>query len=404
MLRLSALLAFSAVAVFAQTPTISSVVNAESYGTQLCPGVVATIFGANFGTSATNISVSVGTNPAFVGGTVTATQFSVIIPFASSAGATTLTVTVGGVASAPFNITISAVAPYLDTQNASGSGLAAVYDVTAGTTLVTAANPAHAGDAVVAYAVGLGPTTPATPDTANGLAPATAKTAAATTVTVGGVAATVAFAGLTQGSGEGVYQVNFTVPTGVQGTVPLVIAVDGVTSTSLAVNSATVTMAVVSSAATPTITGVQNASSFGTTLCPGLEAIIYGTGFGATAANVSFSVGGKPGYVFPNNVSGNQILVQLPFEASTGATTITVTVSGVASAPFNITLNATAPAFNIQVRPAPQPTRPAPDWPKSRRTVPTRSRRSRRPPTPETLCMLTRSVWDPPLHPAQPAH
>jgi uncharacterized protein (TIGR03437 family) len=346
MRRLLTLLAFSAAAAFAQTPTVTSVTNSQSYGTQLCPGLVATVFGTNFGTTTANVTVKVGTLSAFVG-PVTASQFSVVIPYGASVGATTLTVTVSGVASAPFPITLSAVSPFFDTQAGSGTGLATVYDVTAANALVTAAAPAHVGDAVFAYAVGLGPTNPPTPDEANGLAPATSQVSPLPTVTVGGVAATVAFAGVTQGGVEGIYQVNFTIPAGVSGTVPLVISAGGVSSATLGVNSAVVTIAVVGTLAAPTVTGVQNAASFGTTLAPGLQAIIYGSGFGTTAANVSFSVGGKPGYVIPP-ISTNQLLVQLPFEASTGATSLTVTVGGVASNAFNITLNAVSPAFLIQ--------------------------------------------------------
>src|ERR1035438_2499777 len=172
MRRLLALLAFSAAAAFAQTPTVTSVTNSQSYGIQLCPGLVATVFGTNFGTATANVTVKVGTLSAFVG-PVTASQFSVVIPYGASVGATTLTVTVSGVASAPFPITLSAVSPFFDTQSGSGSGLATVYDVSAANALVTAAAPAHVGDAVFAYAVGLGPTNPPTPDEANGLAPAT---------------------------------------------------------------------------------------------------------------------------------------------------------------------------------------------------------------------------------------
>jgi len=346
MLRFVVILAFSAAAAVAQTPTVTAVVNSASFSPQLCPGLAAAVLGSNFGTSVASVSVSVGGKAAYVT-FASATQLNVIIPFGASTGASTLTVTAGGVASVAFNITLSAVSPYFSTQNGGGSGLATIVDITAGNALVTAAAPAHAGDAVSGYAVGLGPTNPVTPDAANGLAPANAATATTTTVTVGGVAATVSFAGVVKGQSEGLYQVNFTVPAGVSGTVPLVISIDGVSSTSLGVNSAVVTIAVVGTAAAPTVTGVQNGASFGTTLCPGLEAIIYGSGFGTTAANVSFTVGGKPGYVIPP-VTANQMLVQLPFEASTGATSIIVTVGGVPSAPLNITLSAVAPSFLIQ--------------------------------------------------------
>ncbi|MGA2114711.1 MAG: IPT/TIG domain-containing protein [Bryobacteraceae bacterium] len=344
MLKTIALLAFSA-AAFAQ-PTVTAVVNAESFGTQLCPGLVAVVYGSNFGTSVAAVSVNVGTLPAYVG-VVTAGQINVILPFAAPTGATTLTVTVGGVPSAAFPITLSAVSPYFLTAGGSGAGLAAVYETTSGS-VVTAAAPAHNGDSLVAYAVGLGPTNPATSTTATGLTPATAPTATLPTVTVGGVAAVVSFAGVAKGAISGIYQVNFTVPTDVQGTVPLVISIDGVSSSSVALSSSgPVTLPVAGGSATPTVTGVQNAASYGTQLCPGLQAIVYGSGFGTNAAGVSVSVGGKAAYVI-GSPTPNQMLVEIPFEAATGGTTMTVTAGGVASAPFNITLSAVSPYFITQ--------------------------------------------------------
>ncbi len=56
-----------------------------------------------------------------------------------------------------------------------------------------------------------------------GLAPSNSvvQTAAPVTLTVGGVAATVSFAGLTP-SQTGLYQINFTVPSTVQGNAPVI--------------------------------------------------------------------------------------------------------------------------------------------------------------------------------------
>ena len=87
----------------------------------------------------------------------------------------------------------------------------------------------------------------------------------------------------------------------------------------------------------PTVTAVLNGASFDTHLCPGVFAAIFGANFGSTTAGVSISVGGKPGYVA--GVTPSQINAQLPFEAAAGPTSITVTVGGVTSSPFNITLD-----------------------------------------------------------------
>jgi uncharacterized protein (TIGR03437 family) len=194
--------------------------------------MLAIIYGSNFGTTAANVSVSVGGKAAYVYSPVTAAQFTVELPFEASTGPTTLTVTVGGTQSAPFNITLAAIAPALGTQNGTGSGLGLVYE-TAGTTPVTLKAPAHDGDTLLVYAVGLGPTSPVT---ATGPASATNPTATPVTLTVGGVTSKVLFAGVPQGL-AGVYQINFTVPANVQGTQPLVATING-QSTSAAVTTA----------------------------------------------------------------------------------------------------------------------------------------------------------------------
>jgi uncharacterized protein (TIGR03437 family) len=83
-------------------------------------------------------------------------------------------------------------------------------------------------------------------------------------------------------------------------------------------------------AQTPTVTAVYNAYSYGTTLCPGLLAVVAGTNFGTDPTKASVTVGGKPGYVYTSSgtYSATSMSIQVPFEAATGATTLTVTVNG----------------------------------------------------------------------------
>jgi len=95
----------------------------------------------------------------------------------------------------------------------------------------------------------------------------------------------------------------------------------------------------------PTVTAVTNALDYSTTnLCPGVGVDIYGTNFGSSGKGVTFTVGGKAGYVA--GAGPTVIAAQLPVDAPTGPTSIIVTVDGVASAPLNITLNTYAPAFS----------------------------------------------------------
>src|SRR5579863_4353930 len=152
-----------AASAFAQAPTVTAVVNNASFGLQLCPGLEVTIYGSNFGTDATKVSFSAGGQAGYViPGTAFGTQISGQLPFNISVGPTTLTVTVNGTASAPFNITLSAVSPFFSTQNGGGYGPADVLENSTGK-LVTLAAPASPGDNVLGVAIGLGQTNPASP-------------------------------------------------------------------------------------------------------------------------------------------------------------------------------------------------------------------------------------------------
>lgn len=262
-------LAFCAVA-FAQAPTITAVINAASFGTQLCPGVAADIFGSNLGATASSVSVSVGGKAAYVA-FASPSQLTVEIPFEASIGQTTVTVTVGTAQSAPFSITLAATAPAFFTI--SGTGLATVLN--AKSAIVTLTAPAHPGDALTAYAVGLGPTNP---PAATGVVGASTvdQTTTLPTLTVGGVAAKVSFAGLTP-SQAGLYQINFVVPTGVQGVQPLVISIGGQSS------PAGVTIALAG------LSSVVNNASFKSpgTASPGSIVTLFANSLGTTTDQLS---------------------------------------------------------------------------------------------------------------------
>jgi uncharacterized protein (TIGR03437 family) len=87
--------------------------------------------------------------------------------------------------------------------------------------------PAHAGDILTAYGVGWGATTPAA--VVGSLAPnGTANITAPYTLTVGGKTAVVSYAGLAP-TFAGLYQIDFTVPSGLSaGNQPIVLTVGGV--------------------------------------------------------------------------------------------------------------------------------------------------------------------------------
>jgi uncharacterized protein (TIGR03437 family) len=128
------------------------------------------------------------------------------------------------------------------------------------------------------------------------------------TITVGGVNANVTFAGVTKSAiGDGLYQVNFAVPNGLQGTQNVVISLDGVTSTSVAAPQITspVTLPIAG------VSSVVNSGSFAApgTASPGSIFTVFANNIG-TAANVLSGL-------FPATTSNG---VQVTFTSATGTT------------------------------------------------------------------------------------
>ena len=333
-----AALTFAAAAV-AQTPTVTSVYNTYSYSTTLCPGLLAIVVGTNFGTNAANATVTVGGKPAYVyAANFSAIAMAVEIPMELSPGASTLIVTIAGTQSSPFNVTLAAVSPAFVVPNSVASGLAAVYS--AAGTLITYAAPAHPGDTLSTYAIGLGVTTPAT---ATGTAAAANPVLPTPTVTVGGVAAKVSFAGASPGL-IALYQVNFTVPsTGVQGTEPLVITVGGVSSSS----AVEVALAGLSAVA------VNGSFANQGTIAPGSIASVFANGLGSASTNqvsgvfpavqsegveVTFNGEGAPIFHLIPTATPQQIDLFVPSDLPTSGT-VNVQLTTSSSDYANYTLN-----------------------------------------------------------------
>ena len=250
-------------------PAVVGVRNFASGGAQLSPGCLASILGTNFGSvPVSRITVTVGGRPAYVFANASPTQLNVQIPSELSAGAATLIVTVNGAASAPFNLTLAPYAPAPVTQSATGSGPASV--INAKNAFVTPALPASPGDQLAVFATGLGPTNPPTP---TGLAAAAHPLATLPDLTVGGVKARVTYAGASAGF-AGLFQVNFIVPPGVQGTQPLVLTAGGFSS------SSSVTLPLFG------LTSIFNNASFAPassgTAAPGSFVTVYANGLGST--------------------------------------------------------------------------------------------------------------------------
>ncbi len=140
-------------------------------------------------------------------------QINAIVPYGIPPNSTQqLIVQNGPDLTVPLSLPVAAAQPAVFSTDNSGKGQGHVYS-SAGL-LANAANPVHAGDALVIYCAGLGEVAPAVP--AGFVAPADplSRTVSPVTATIGGQDAQVLFAGLAPGY-TGLYQVNVVVPEGV---------------------------------------------------------------------------------------------------------------------------------------------------------------------------------------------
>jgi uncharacterized protein (TIGR03437 family) len=223
-------------------------VNAASFDRYkpLAPGMIFSLFGSNLAegrnlASQIPLPRTLGNIRATLGGYdvplfyADGGQVNAQVPFEVAPGVATLVVTGKDSAGAPGSVTIVSAQPGVFTVSQSGTGQGVVLDAL--NNLVDSSHAVKAGEVVVIYATGLGATSPAV---ATGqAAPAVPPLALVTTpvkVTIGGVDATVEFAGLAPGF-VGLYQVNARVPAGVMAgnAVPLVLTQNGVPSNTVTI-------------------------------------------------------------------------------------------------------------------------------------------------------------------------
>jgi uncharacterized protein (TIGR03437 family) len=251
----------------AQQPTVNQngVVNAANYSTSNPRGSLVTIFGTNMASKAgelllastTPLSTQVTSGPDTVSVAIdgklapiyyaTTTQTSILLPWETNTGTATVVVTRSGNASAPQNLHVTTFSPGIFTVSQNGLGLALAFNNATGAYVQPAGSvpghntvPAKVGDNLFVYLTGLGPVATEPKD---GAAPCplsgcpanfniqTVKTNTEPVVMVGGIPATVQFAGLSP-QYVGIYQVNFQVPAGVTpgNAVPLQVQIGGTTS------------------------------------------------------------------------------------------------------------------------------------------------------------------------------
>jgi uncharacterized protein (TIGR03437 family) len=228
------------------TPSYSaiSVLNAASgQGGGVSPGEMVVIYGSNLGpASLAGLQLSNGAVATSAGNTqvlfdgapapiiyASAGQTAVMVPYEVAVGGVTeMQVVYNGVKSNVASLQVVDVIPGLFTANASGKGPGAILNQDL--SVNSAANPAAPGSVVVLYGTGEGQTNPV------GLDGALTGTVwplpiAPVSVTIGGVGATVGYAGEAPGLVAGMLQVNATIPAGLgSGAQPVVVTVGGASS------------------------------------------------------------------------------------------------------------------------------------------------------------------------------
>jgi uncharacterized protein (TIGR03437 family) len=273
----------------------------------------------------------------------------------------------------PSAVIVAATQPALFTERGSGIGQALIYQANAAgvaASLADSSNPAQAGATIVIYCSGLG------------VVDAQGNSTNIPSVSIGGVAANLAYSGLALAANYppsgaptllglvsaglgGLYQITATVPAGLaSGPAQVIISSVGQTS------QLGVTMMIAGSAsvATPVITSIDTAGGFPTIAQNGFIEI-KGSNLSPSAVSspdcapgycwqasdfvnnqmptalhgVSVTVNGKPAFVY--FISPTQINALTPLDSTTGSVQVVVNNNSVSSTPFATTEIAVAPSF-----------------------------------------------------------
>ncbi len=294
-------------------------------------------------------SVSVAERKAAPLGIVSAGQITLQIPTDLSGAAASIQVTrdTGGqtLQSAVANLAVAATAPGLYSANQTGSGIGQFLIANS---VVSASNVVRPGDVVTALLTGGGITNPAV--AAGAAATGPVPFVAPVKITVGGLSASLQYAGLVPGL-VGAGQINFTVPaTAPVGNLPVVVTIGTASSQSVLLPVGL---------GKPAITGVSNNASGAAAISIGSWVSIYGANLSATTRlwqgadfvgnnlptaldGVSVKVNGKPAAV--EYISPTQINIQAPGDSATGPVAVEVTNGG-GVATSTATLQTYAPGF-----------------------------------------------------------
>jgi len=340
-------------AAFSQNPSVNFVLNGACFSGSLSPGVLASVFGSNFGNTTAGVSAIVGNKTAAVL-TVQPTMINIQIPIDVPTGMQPITVARGGQVSPALGIPLEAYAPcifvtnsgiFSNDPNAVGDGVFLGSD----SVMISRNRPALPGELISVQAVGLGATNP--PVGTGVLAPSNP---AATTVTipqltVAGQQVQASISILSPGT-VGVYSVYFTVPAALA---------EGVYQARLSIGgkqSNLVNLPV--GKLLPVISSIVNAASYGSagTAAPNSIVSIYGVNFGSKVKlegfpatefeGVSVTFNGTPAPLFHLIGSANQINLLTPSELpESGNVTVQVKTALGASPSFTLKMAPAVPGI-----------------------------------------------------------
>ena len=216
-----------AVAANPLTPILTNIVNGASFANNapLAPGSFVSLFGSKLaqGQVATSsipfpillagASVTVGANQAPLFFTSDG-QLNAIVPYGLAVNTThPVLVQRENTLSGVQNVSFAAAAPGIFSYNGN-EGVILGVDSSGNQTLADSSHPVSAKQNIVIYCTGLGEVNPPVPAGSPAPLNPLSNTVSTVTLTIGGIPASVGFAGLSPGS-VGLYQVNAAVPSGV---------------------------------------------------------------------------------------------------------------------------------------------------------------------------------------------
>jgi uncharacterized protein (TIGR03437 family) len=198
------------------------VVNAASFapvGNSISPGEFVTLFGTNlaavtesagapFPPNVAGVSVLINGLPAPIY-LVSSGQINALVPYATTGPTASIVVNNNGTLSNTVQVPLAATAPGVFSIDRNGIGSGAILH--ADFSLMTSGKPAKRGETVLVYLTGLGAVNPPVADGTAGGATNLSKAAGAVNVLIGGLPATVSYAGLAP-LYPGLYQLNVVVP------------------------------------------------------------------------------------------------------------------------------------------------------------------------------------------------